>query len=320
MAHRLLKTATAAAARDAGWTVELEVAGDGWRADVLATSPDGQQRLAWEPQLAAITPDDVQRRHETMTRAGLTVCWVSDLDRPWTRAVPSILVRAGEVAPDQPPTPAGRALTIVGGAASFRAGWCSPRRFCDAHPFTGRRCVGHGHWTAPDALLLDRFVAAVSDGTVRAHRPLVPVTEGRKGERAWVWTTQLHLQRECEQAAAVQSEALAEQQRAQEAQQRAARAERHRACQQALAEPARQLVGRLTHTQAWIAREARAAARANTRPGRKQVETARQQMLELAAQRQQLLLALYDRGLSIRELAGALEVSPAVIAAAIRTA
>lgn len=51
-----------------------------------------------------------------------------------------------------------------------------------------------------------------------------------------------------------------------------------------------------------------------------QVETARQQMLKLAAQRQQLLLELYDRGMSIRELAGALEVSPAVIATAIRTA
>lgn len=51
-----------------------------------------------------------------------------------------------------------------------------------------------------------------------------------------------------------------------------------------------------------------------------QVETARQQMLELAAQRQHLLLELYDRGMSIRQLAGALEVSPAVIATAVRTA
>lgn len=40
-----------------------------------------------------------------------------------------------------------------------------------------------------------------------------------------------------------------------------------------------------------------------------QVETARQQMLELAAQRQHLLLELYDRGMSIRQLAGALELS-----------
>jgi transposase len=50
------------------------------------------------------------------------------------------------------------------------------------------------------------------------------------------------------------------------------------------------------------------------------VETARLEMLELAAQRQNLLLTLYSRGMSIRELAAALKVSPAVVAAAIRTA
>jgi DNA-directed RNA polymerase specialized sigma24 family protein len=37
-------------------------------------------------------------------------------------------------------------------------------------------------------------------------------------------------------------------------------------------------------------------------------------------QRQKLLLTLYSHGMSIRELAAALEVSPAVVATAIRTA
>jgi competence CoiA-like predicted nuclease len=59
LAHRLLKSALASAARQAGWTAELEAAGDGWRADVLTTSPNGERRVAWEAQLAPITPDEV---------------------------------------------------------------------------------------------------------------------------------------------------------------------------------------------------------------------------------------------------------------------
>jgi hypothetical protein len=42
--------------RAAGWHAELEVAGDGWRADVHAASPDGQRRTAWEAQLACAVP------------------------------------------------------------------------------------------------------------------------------------------------------------------------------------------------------------------------------------------------------------------------
>jgi competence protein CoiA len=65
MAHRLLKLQLASAIRDAGWYAELEVAGEGWRADVLATSPDGTRRMAWEAQLAQITVDELRERtHE----------------------------------------------------------------------------------------------------------------------------------------------------------------------------------------------------------------------------------------------------------------
>lgn len=46
IAHRLLKLQLASAIRDAGWFADLEVAGEGWRADVLATSPDGSRRMA----------------------------------------------------------------------------------------------------------------------------------------------------------------------------------------------------------------------------------------------------------------------------------
>src|SRR4051812_13768746 len=54
LAHRLLKTELASAVREAGWIAELEVSGDRWRADVLATSPNGIRRIAWEAQLAGL--------------------------------------------------------------------------------------------------------------------------------------------------------------------------------------------------------------------------------------------------------------------------
>jgi len=92
MAHRLLKLQLASAIRDAGWYADLEVAGEGWRADVLATSPDGTKRMAWEAQLAKITLDELQERTSRMEASGVPVCWVTDQDRPWIRAVPAIRV------------------------------------------------------------------------------------------------------------------------------------------------------------------------------------------------------------------------------------
>ena len=62
LAHRLLKIELASAIRAAGWHAELEVPGNGWRADVLATSPDGKTRMAWEAQLAASTAEDLGMR------------------------------------------------------------------------------------------------------------------------------------------------------------------------------------------------------------------------------------------------------------------
>ncbi|SFY44908.1 hypothetical protein OH786_00140 [Streptomyces atratus] len=56
---RLLgKLEMAGAIRAAGWFAELEVAAaDGsWRADVMATSPDGERRMAWEAQGSSSGP------------------------------------------------------------------------------------------------------------------------------------------------------------------------------------------------------------------------------------------------------------------------
>ena len=96
VAHRLLKLTLASAIRAAGWFADLEVAGEGWRADVLATSPDGRRKMAWEAQLATIHADDVRRRTERMAASGVRVCWVVDRDRPWLDQVPAIQIAAPE--------------------------------------------------------------------------------------------------------------------------------------------------------------------------------------------------------------------------------
>ncbi|MFE5543590.1 competence protein CoiA family protein [Streptomyces sp. NPDC056534] len=95
--HHMLKLVMASANRDAGMFAELEVAGqDGsWRADVMATSPDGTQRIAWEAQLSPITVEEIKARTDRYAAEGIAVCWVSPHKRPpvWMGAVPSIRVR-----------------------------------------------------------------------------------------------------------------------------------------------------------------------------------------------------------------------------------
>lgn len=86
--HRWLKSQLAAAVRAAGWDAVVEAepgAGDagGWRADVLATSPDGKERVALEAQLAAMTVAEGQARTERYGRDGMTTVWVTTKNAPW---------------------------------------------------------------------------------------------------------------------------------------------------------------------------------------------------------------------------------------------
>lgn len=100
MTHRrLLKLQLDSAIRDAGWYAELEVAGEGWRADVLATSPDETRRMAWEAQLAQITPDELRERTARMEASGVTVCW--DLDQGSRQLAGIVLDAAGRGQHDQ---------------------------------------------------------------------------------------------------------------------------------------------------------------------------------------------------------------------------
>lgn len=98
--HHMLKLELAGAIRAAGWYAELEVpAEDGsWRADVMASSPDGTQRMAWEAQLSPIAVEDIRARTARYRAEGITVCWVSPHKKPpqWIGAVPAVRVRAPE--------------------------------------------------------------------------------------------------------------------------------------------------------------------------------------------------------------------------------
>ncbi|MFE2528562.1 competence protein CoiA family protein [Streptomyces sp. NPDC059382] len=120
--HPMLKLEMTTAIREAGWFAELEVpAEDGsWRADVMATSTDGTQRMAWEAQLSPITVDDIRARTECYQAEGIRVCWVSRQEKPprWISAVPAIRVRA--------PKDKGEVWVVDDGVAgfdSFEGGW-----------------------------------------------------------------------------------------------------------------------------------------------------------------------------------------------------
>jgi hypothetical protein len=196
-AHRLLKSALAGAIRQAGWTAELEVAGTGWRADVLALSPDGTRRVAWEAQLATATRDELAARTTTMLGELDGVCWVTDKDAIWLCQVPSARVAYAE---DQ-------TLTVVDGVARFVPGWCDRRDHCESwgqHGYYRRDpgpCPGHGDWQDPERLTLVDLVAAVCADRVRPHEvsafrrsssPRYPVGKV-------VWTARRYVQQEAEQ-------------------------------------------------------------------------------------------------------------------------
>lgn len=89
--HLHLKARFAAAFRAAGYHADVEVVGDGWRADVLAT--DGTERTAIEIQLSPIHADAVDERTRRHRASGVTTMWVTDsTGHRWARTRPSVYV------------------------------------------------------------------------------------------------------------------------------------------------------------------------------------------------------------------------------------
>ena len=89
--HLELKALVAAKARALGYPVEVEAVGDGWRADVLTTSANGQ-RIAWEVQRSPIAPEDVAARMRRHRDSGVTTLWLAKRDWPWCADVGALVV------------------------------------------------------------------------------------------------------------------------------------------------------------------------------------------------------------------------------------
>lgn len=202
MAHHLLKLDLAHHARAAGWSAEYEVAApdNSWRADVMATSPDGTRRVALEAQMAAISITDIQARTDRYHAADVEVCWFTDRKTiPWLDHVPSVQIARPD---DEGP------VQVTAGAARFVPEWCEDRANCglcecaecgpgidDPLP-----CGGHGTWPTAEPVPLDRFVAAICANTIRPHR--LRVTGRRNDEGTWRWVTRPYFELEEEQVQA----------------------------------------------------------------------------------------------------------------------
>ena len=231
---RLLKSAIAAAVREAGWHATLEATGPQgrWRADVLATSPDGGRRVAWEAQLARQHDDDTLARTKRYTGDGLEVVWV--FDRPVASAVPAVIVEV-EHSSIRVAAPLLR-LHVD----RCQPGACSRHRDLPAAP----PCPGHERWE-PATLDLDASVGLVCRDTAVWVR--LPAAENKHDARTgrsagWWWTSPVYLRRAeavhddqratdtqvtGERAAMRQAKQQAEHQRSQRERRRLADAERH---------------------------------------------------------------------------------------------
>jgi competence protein CoiA len=102
--HRWLKSRLAQAIRDHGWTAVVEAepaAGDhgGWRADVLALSPDGSGRLALEAQLAPMTTAEGRERTDRYAADGIATWWFTLRNAPWLWTLPGGKVARDDDAP-----------------------------------------------------------------------------------------------------------------------------------------------------------------------------------------------------------------------------
>lgn len=225
--HRLLKSAVAAAVRAAGWHATLEATGPGrrWRADVLATSPDGSRQVAWEAQLAPQHDDDTRARTDRYTRDGVEAVWI--FQRPTRGDVPAVTVAVDQTS-----------IRVAGPIARLVVETCAE---APCHRYRDRRpappCPGHGRWE-PVTLDLDTFVGLVCrDEVVRAPLEVA-------GVDTTSWTSPVYLRRadavraaqESADASVADDRARRRQRREQQLRMQRAEAERHRARREALRE------------------------------------------------------------------------------------
>lgn len=86
--HLWAKAEVVAACLDAGWEATPEVAGEGWRADVLASR--GSARIAFEIQWIPQDDETTRYRQERYALAGVRGCWLQRLPEPDFYAPPPV--------------------------------------------------------------------------------------------------------------------------------------------------------------------------------------------------------------------------------------
>ncbi|MEU8949701.1 competence protein CoiA family protein [Streptomyces sp. NPDC048489] len=299
--HHMLKLELAGAIREAGWYAELEVpAEDGsWRADVMASSPDGAQRMAWEAQLSPITVEDIRARTAHYRAERITVCWVSPHKKApqWIGAVPAVRVRAPEVKGP---------WVVDDGVAGFdfRAGGWAVREEELQH-FV--RWVLHGYLSPCRSLPRYRKVTRVVEDRYWIFRRDLWWTS-RQSSRAQTEHEQMRQRqekgKEAAEARKKQKEAEAERRRkALEEEDRLRRAAEAAARRKVQEEEHRVLMERLLQQRAEdVARRAREQAEQEEKD-RKAVETARAWWIRVSQkQRDELFAAVAERAWSEEQL------------------
>ncbi|QNE18228.1 hypothetical protein F1D05_10380 [Kribbella qitaiheensis] len=94
--HQELKARIARLARACGWEAHLERSGDGWRADVLTTSPAGDRTIVWEIQTSRLDEAAACKRTQLHVKAGHEIVWLLLAAQTWDITLPTLLLE-----PDQ---------------------------------------------------------------------------------------------------------------------------------------------------------------------------------------------------------------------------
>lgn len=89
--HHYLKDQLARAAKSAGWEAELEVPGEGCRADVVVSKKGASSRVL-EAQISPLGEKDALERSERYARSFGQPTWTHTRPRPWSKKVESLRV------------------------------------------------------------------------------------------------------------------------------------------------------------------------------------------------------------------------------------
>lgn len=94
--HQELKARIARLARNHGWQAHLERTGDGWRADVLTTSPAGDRTIVWEIQTSRLDEATAFKRTQLHVEAGHEIVWLLLASQNWHTRLPTLLIETNQ--------------------------------------------------------------------------------------------------------------------------------------------------------------------------------------------------------------------------------